>query len=297
MRFMGHRLEGVVRTVVERHLPDVAVRSVLMLGSGRDNAAYEVNGTLVVRFSTEPDPERRADLVEGEARLLSLVADVSPLPVPRPRFVDLEAGCLGYDKLHGTPLLTVPVETAAPHVEDIAGRLGEFLAALHEIPLERAAALVEPDEVPLDSWLREAAAFHARHADQVPEAHRAAVRRFLATPPPAAAYEPVFSHNDLGIEHVLVDETTWRVSGVLDWTDAAIVDPAFDFGKLLRDLGPTALITALRHYRRDDTANISERATFYARCTVFEDLDHGITTCQEAYVEKCRASLAWLFPG
>ena len=294
---MGHGLDEVVRSVVERNLPGVPVESVLMLGSGRDNAAYDVNGTLVVRFSTERDPGRRAELVRSEARLLSLVAEVSPLPVPRPRFVDLDAGCLAYDKLHGTPLLTVPVEAAAPHVEGIAARLGEFLAALHELSLDQAAVLVEPDEVPLDSWLREAAAFHARNADQVPEPHREAVRRFLAEPPPAAAYDPVFSHNDLGIEHVLVDESTWRVSGIIDWTDAAIVDPAFDFGKLLRDLGPTALIAALRHYRRDDAATISERATFYARCTVFEDLDHGVTTSQQAYVEKCRASLTWLFPG
>jgi aminoglycoside phosphotransferase (APT) family kinase protein len=43
---------------------------------------------------------------------------------------------------------------------------------------------------------------------------------------------PVFSHNDLGIEHVLIDPGTWTVTGIIDWSDAAIVDPAIDFGLL-----------------------------------------------------------------
>ncbi|OLF16644.1 bifunctional AAC/APH [Actinophytocola xanthii] len=285
-----------MRAVVERHLPDVPVESVLMLGTGRENTAYEVNGSLVVRFSTEPDPARRSDLVENEARLLSMVAAISPVPVPVPRFVDPSAGCLAYDKLPGTPLLAVPPAESAPHAEGVAAELGSLLAALHAVPLERAAVLVAPDEFAPSAWLREAASFQAVCGEQVPAAHREAVRRFLAAPPPVAGYEPVFSHNDLGIEHVLVDEATWRISGVIDWSDAAIVDPAFDFGKLLRDLGPGALITALRHYDRGDTARLAERATFYARCTVFEDLAHGLATDQEAYVAKCRASLTWLFP-
>jgi aminoglycoside phosphotransferase (APT) family kinase protein len=37
--------------------------------------------------------------------------------------------------------------------------------------------------------------------------------------------ELVLSHNDLGIEHVLVDPATLEVTGVVDWSDAAIVDP------------------------------------------------------------------------
>lgn len=293
---MGSNWDIVVRDVLRRHLPVVPVETVEALGAGRDNAAYEVNGALVVRFSTEPDPSRRAELVEQEGELLDLVSAVSPLPVPVPRFVDLEAGCIAYDKLLGTPLLELAPVSVLRHTDRLAGALGEFLAALHELALDRMARLVDPDEVPLTEWLREAAAYHATLAEEVPPSRRPAVRRFLAAEPPAADYEPVFSHNDLGIEHVLVDPETWRITGVIDWTDAAIVDPAFDFGKLHRDLGPSALGTALRHYG-GDTTRLAERAEFYARCTVFEDMEHGFATNQYAYVDKCRASLDWLFPG
>jgi len=53
----------------------------------------------------------------------------------------------------------------------------------------------------------------------------------------------VFSHNDLGIEHVLGTPATAAVTGVIDWGDAALIDPACDFGLLYRDLGAAALPT------------------------------------------------------
>lgn len=48
------------------------------------------------------------------------------------------------------------------------------------------------------------------------------VEAFLYASPPGGGYALVFSHNGLGIEHVLVDPVTWRVTGVIDWGDAAL---------------------------------------------------------------------------
>ena len=60
---------------VRRVLPDHDVESVVLLGSGLENVAYEVNGELVVRFARDPLG------VEREARLLAFLGPVSPLPV------------------------------------------------------------------------------------------------------------------------------------------------------------------------------------------------------------------------
>ena len=37
----------------------------VLLGQGMDNLVYDVNGALVVRFSKEPDPARRAELISS----------------------------------------------------------------------------------------------------------------------------------------------------------------------------------------------------------------------------------------
>jgi len=106
-----------------------------------------------------------------------------------------------------------------------------------------------------------------------------------------------FSHNDLGIEHVLIDPIVWTVTGIIDWGDAAIVDPAYDFGLLYRDLGPAAVDAAFRSYRTDvkDVATLRARAVFYARCSVFEDLAYGLESGRDRYVDKSLAAMQWLF--
>ncbi|MBC6462146.1 phosphotransferase family protein, partial [Actinomadura sp. HBU206391] len=92
---------GDVRGVVTAHLPGYRIDSVVLLGEGEDNLAYEVNGELIVRFAKEPDSVDRAARVNGEARLLAAVAGISPLPVPEPSFTVAEQGCLAYFKLPG----------------------------------------------------------------------------------------------------------------------------------------------------------------------------------------------------
>jgi aminoglycoside phosphotransferase (APT) family kinase protein len=291
------RYSGVadVRTVVAARMSDYRIDSIAVLGEGLDNVAYEVNGELIVRLSKRPDPKR----LDREARLLLAVAAVAPLPVPEPAFTIAEQGCLAYFKLSGTPLLDLTRQRPTGHDTAIAAMLGEFLTALHAIPADRITDLVDTDDPPLVEWRKDAAAVYATVANQVPVAHRRAVEAFLAVPPPDSGYSPVFSHNDLGIEHVLVDPVTWTVTGIIDWSDAAIVDPAYDFGLLYRDLGPAALQAATESYRTDvpDLAPLRDRACFYARCSVLEDLAYGIETGRDRYLDKSLNAMQWLFPG
>ncbi len=167
-----------------------------------------------------------------------------------------------------------------------------YLAVLHAVPAERMADVVGVDDDPPARWLAEAAELYV--PDTVPSVHRGPIESFLSAAPPPARSARVFSHNDLGVEHVLVDPRSWRVTGVIDWTDAAFCDPAYDFGLLHRDLGPAALDAALAAYGTDAPR---ERAVFYARCTVLEDLAYALDTGKSVYAEKSLAALSWLFPG
>ena len=70
---------------------------------------------------------------------------------------------------------------------------------------------------------------------EVPVAGRPAIEAALAARAPAPPRRRALIHGDLGAEHVFVDDG--RISGVIDWGDAAIGDPALDHGRLLRDFG------------------------------------------------------------
>jgi aminoglycoside phosphotransferase (APT) family kinase protein len=269
--------------------------AIVPLGHGGDHVAYLVDDRLVVRFRVDGDAADAAASVKREAGVLALAAELSPLPVPRVEFVEPGAGCLAYELLPGVPLLDVAAGVRAQHAAAVAERLGRLLRALHAVPRGRVASLVDADEPPMADWLAEAAEHYADARAAIPARHRPAVEAFLEAAPPEAASELVFSHNDLGIEHVLVDPRSLDVTGVIDWSDAALVDPARDFGLVLRDLGPGALEIALAAYRPGDWASRRERARFYAGAALLEDFAFGLETGRREYVDKSVAALDWLF--
>jgi aminoglycoside phosphotransferase (APT) family kinase protein len=255
---------------------------------GTDHVAFEKDGT-IVRFSKEEDPAVRAREVRREAAILAAVKEVATVPTPVPVLCQPDEGFLAYPKVPGIPLAQLPLPWRIP--PGFGARLGDFLARLHAFPLDRARRIVEYDVWPLSEWLAAAVQEFAAVAHHVPEAHHGAIERFLAAATPAEPHEFVFCHNDLGIEHILVDPETREITGVIDWADAAIADPAIDFARLYRDLGPSILDA----FRAD--AMSVERARFYGRCTVFEDLAYGLDTGRHVYVDNSLAALEWLFPA
>lgn len=284
---------------VSAHIPEYRVRSVARAGAGYDHVAYEVNGELIVRFGKDADQDRRAARVGREARLLEVLGAVSSLTVPAPAFVAPELGCMAYYKLPGSPLADMSPAPRSRHSVWVAAALGEFLSLLHAVPVTSVADLVEVDDYPIAEWRNEAAEAFVEVTAWIPAPHRRGIEAFLDSPPPSEDPSRVLSHGDLGIEHVLVKPNERVVSGVIGWGEAAIADPAFDFGLLCRDLGPAAVDMALARYGGEarDIAALRRRAHFYARCSVFEDMVHGLETGDPESVAESMTALRRLFPA
>lgn len=277
-----------IRTLLARRLPGYEVRSVRSLGEGLDNAALEVNGELIVRMSKEVKPVRRAESIRREADLLTVVARISTLPVPEPVFSDPEAGVIAYRSLPGVPLMDLRVAEPAP----LAPALGRFLGCIHQTPLEKVGHLVGRDPYPLAAWLRDAEKDYGEISGRLPDPARRRIEDFLGGEPPAEGHVLAFCHNDLGAEHVLVNADADKITGIIDWIDAAVTDPARDLALVYRDLGPEVCRLALAHYDAPFDGPDRERAVFYARCKLIEDLAHGLSTPgAERYVEVALAHL------
>ncbi|GGN98939.1 hypothetical protein GCM10010112_92270 [Actinoplanes lobatus] len=245
--------EQRARDALRAHAPDQAL---VRLGSGLDNTAF-LAGDLVLRVAGGHDVRR-------EAELLSRVRPRVSLPVPEIRFADEEAGVLAYPLLPGRPLLGRP---AGP---GLASAIGRFLRELHAIDVAGPVEPAEPGE-----WLED--------LDGPP-----GLLRILRESVPAAGERLVLAHADLGAEHLL--EHDGRITGVIDWTDAAVTDPALDFARLYRDFGAGFLAGVADAY---GPLPDRDRIVFFARCAALEDLAYG----HEPYVRAARNSLTWLFPG
>jgi aminoglycoside phosphotransferase (APT) family kinase protein len=248
---------------------------------GVDNTVY-ASGDLIVRVAKDPDP----GAVRREAALLTAIADL-PVATPVPVAVDEDAGILVYHRVPGTPLLHRPRTATA-----LGPSLGDLLSALHSTPIPSTALT---DDTPLADWLTDAADAYPTAAPTLTPTQRRAVENFLATPPPTPASAPVLTHSDLGAEHLLVDPDTGALTGVIDWTDAAVTHRAIDFGRLYRDLGPTTHAEALAHYSPEWTDADDRLTRFFARCTLIEDLAYGLTTTRPAYVSAALANFSHTF--
>ncbi|WP_158088633.1 phosphotransferase family protein [Thermoactinospora rubra] len=245
----------------------------LTLGEGWDHVVYDTGDGLIARVRKEPDPEA----VRREATLLAALARVATLPVPEVVEADPARGVLVVRKLPGVPLSERPAHDPVR----LAAVLGEFLSALHRSGLEAPAV-----SGTLPGLLRRAGHDYREIATRLPAGARRAVEAFLSAAPPEEAAVAAFCHNDLGDEHVLLE--AGEVTGVIDWSDAAVGDPARDFALLYRDLGPEFCELLAAHYAGEYSR---ERAAFYARCTLLGDIAYGMRTGERRYAEEGLALL------
>jgi aminoglycoside phosphotransferase (APT) family kinase protein len=116
------------------------------------------------------------------------------------------------------------------------------------------------------------------------------VRMLHETRPPASPLR-VLAHADLGAEHILERDGT--LTGVIDWSDAAITDPAVDLALPYRDFGPRFLEALAEEY--GPVGEAMPRIEFFARCGALEDLAYGRETGRREYAISAERSIAWLF--
>ena len=264
---MTQTLRARAVRAVHRHAPELADADIRELGSGLDHGAFLV-GELVVRVSRAAAPSKEPDL-------LALVAQHVSIPVPSPRFVDSEQGVLAYPLLPGRPLLGRMAPPGA------AARLGHFLRELHAIDIIEVSHLVPTQVADPGDWLDElmgpAPLLDETRADR-----------------PDPTRQLVLTHADLGAEHILADRGV--LTGVIDWSDAAVTDPAPDLARLYRDFGPAFLHDTLTAYGTS-SPELRHRIRFFARCAALEDLAYGRESGRAEYSRAAERSLSWLFPA
>src|SRR5262249_24820792 len=127
-------------------------------------------------------------------------------------------------------------------IEHAAHVLGRMLAYMHRLPVDEVKALGVPVEGnPIEDSLELA----RRRAATIPDVTARLRRDALDTGGLRPAQTQVLAHNDLWGEHSLIDPQLGRVTGIIDWADACIGDPASDYGGLLAWLGESFLVRAL----------------------------------------------------
>jgi aminoglycoside 2''-phosphotransferase len=280
--------------------PTLQVRRSSLLGEGWDSVALLVNDQLVFRFAKRPDAAMRQS---REAELLPLLGDRLPLLVPRYTYTWTDPAwpgkrIVGYRLIAGESLMLTHPEHRATQ----AAQLGEFVSALHAIPLEEARrhGVVGRDAASLREAYR---GFFARvRTNMLPlftVQEQAAIGAFWSgylDDDACFTFTPTLVHRDLVAEHVLFDPATGHLTGVIDWGDAGIDDPAVDFAGVRRQLGDEFAQQMLAAYRPALDATALRRMDFYAGMEPFHEIQFAQTYGDAAHlahgIESARQQLA-----
>ncbi len=268
-----------------------------MTGTGNDGHDHEVEdsgdrATLLRRRL----PERGGLTASAEAHLLRVVASRSPLPVPQVvRLISDDV--MEMQRVPGTPLLHHLPLTLRDEVRRLAQALGGFVAALSQVPRAAVKDLVPVEQPALDEYRDEAAELSRALHPELGAAQRKAVASFLVADLPPSPVSLYLAHSDLGAEHVFVAGTPRRITGVIDWSDTAIGDPALDLGLIMRDLGVDGFQHALTAFAAGggDAVEPVLRAHFYARVRALEDLSFGLEQHAPAYRDNALRAIDELY--
>lgn len=278
------RLPHMLYGPLTEALPGTQPARARWIGEGWGAAAYRVpaacgdrGGDWVLRVPRPGVPWAVEDL-EREVRMLPLLA-LRPFEVMTPRNPLLVRSAAG--ETIGALHRLVPGEGASTRRLRGEARqrhlaaIGRFLSVLHTTPaaLARQYGVMNRDlweEVTLPHveatmavagpatrhWLQgRVEAFEALDRSDVPHA---------------------LIHGDLSAEHLLADEHG-RLSGVIDFAEARLSDPALDFAGVLNHFAWRDLKVVLANYDAPVDATLLERARIYIEIAPIYSVTDGFT--------------------
>ena len=238
---------------------------------GWDTQATLVDGHWVDRTPRRPEVEPQ---LRREVTLMPWLAPRLPLPVPVARIVSEDPLTVRHRLIPGT---------ACPGTSAEHGRaVGALLRALHAVDPEEAVRRGARDAT---TSFAEAQEVRDRMAVEVLPLLPARVRNRgeallarMGTPPPA----PRLIHGDLGPQHILV--VGGRVTGIIDWGDCGVGDPALDLAWTGYGAAPGFVAALVAAYV--PSGEILARGLDRHLLGPWHEVIYGLDTDQPAYIES-----------
>ncbi|HEY5105253.1 MAG TPA: phosphotransferase [Caulobacteraceae bacterium] len=216
---------------IRAEFPGLVFTRAVLNDEGEDHAVVLLDDAWVFRF---PRTAERQALFGAELKLLEHIGPACEVQVPRYAFVARDVAFGGYRMIDGVALTTpVFAALARPAQERILAQVAALLRVIHSAP---PAVIASADGAIARGWAgadfacRYGAATRASIEAVVSPSLLAAIDRFYE----AYGRQPrwpgeVVVHDDLSDDHLLLAPGGERLAGVIDFADAALGDPAYDF--------------------------------------------------------------------
>ena len=266
---------ALAKRLIDSQFPELSPASIEFVGNGWDNTVFRVNADFTFRF---PRRKLGVECMINELRVMPHVGNRLPIPISAPIYEGkpsetFDAPFAGYRWLPGR--VASYANMSDEQYDANAGRLGVFLRELHAIGKEEAKRFgAEPDAIRrFDLPYR-----RAQLTERLNEIESLNIiddlspwRRLVERIEPLReARQQCLVHGDLYAHQVLVDEQG-NITGIIDWGDVHLGDPAVDLAAGFMLFSPAARQRFIDAYggADADTLNLARfRALYHTAATV-----------------------------
>lgn len=186
----------------------------------------------------------------------------------------------GYQLIEGTPLWSKTMREIDDdnQAQNLAAQLVQFLTELHAQPVfhldieKRSTGDIRQSIVELYNNFKEKLFPYMNDTSRVEVAQ--SFEDFISKDE-LFHFKSVLIHGDFGSSNILWDSTRKSITGIIDFGETEIGDPAYDFAGLLSSYGGPFVKRCLRLYPDGD--KVLERMNFYKSTFALQEALHGIT--------------------
>jgi len=271
--------------------PELQWGAYIYLDQGWDHEVLILDNRLVFRF---PNDEHYLKLLRNEADVLERLKPLVTAAIPEYRYFAPDGSFAGYPIVQGKPVLKSVFEKFKPDDrEALAEQLARLLSSMHTFVQNGHS-----ENLTFSSYMDDDQGQTKRQADEylktvlgtddfaLTQAILAEVDALLELPLPA-----VLLHGDIYHDHLLWDQDAKQL-GVIDFSDMALGDPAFDFAELY-EYGEDFVRQIYGLYTGPKDETFLERAWAYQRWVgVYMMTDHFVH--HKTSFEEARQTFDWV---
>ncbi|MGI6667961.1 MAG: phosphotransferase family protein [Acetivibrionales bacterium] len=210
--------------------------------------------------------------LKNEADVVRFIKDFISLPLPDVEMIDQNVSRRRYIK--GSPLYRSILLKSGYRTQDtIASQIATFLKQLHSIPIKTVQhAEIGDSRMNLshEDWMAELEMVQRKilpYCTGYVKEYLHQVIKPVMDDEKFFGFKPALIHGDLTPNHILFDQTSRRVSGIIGFGNAGLGDPSYDLGMLLDHLGEGFIKRMHKYY--PITPACLDRARFYAYISSF----------------------------
>lgn len=265
--------------IVKESVHDLGEKKIQVFDDGWDYIVIVVNNTIAFRF---PRREDYAKTLPAEVKFLESFSQLSPVETPKLSYKQDKKARIQYVTYSFIPGVQFTQRISATFSKseklNIAKKLGLFLTAIHSFPIEKAEQLGIRHHKPLESWKKRLIKIKNDVFPQISVIEQSWTLDIFGEFIKIIGEKPIFPvliHSDIGPEHIIVNPENHFLSGIIDFGDIEIADPAYDFTFL--DLYERDFLNEVyRSYGLPRDSLFEKRKKFYRESKFVINLEHSL---------------------